>query len=184
MTDETAVYLRLHGEMIRVDGRSVVFGRSRSCDVQVDENGVSRRHCELIVREEGGASVRDLDSTYGTFVDDRRLRGEMRIEAGTRVQLGENGPHFELVSAIVHGRPVIGTSAPRRASEPHPVVPRTAPSPGSPEPRTSETTPISPETVAAVLTPPAPPPSRFGLGLAAGLAAGIALALVALLFVR
>ena len=183
MTDETAVYIRLRGEVVRVDGRSVVFGRSHSCDVQVDEDGVSRRHCELIIREDG-ASVRDLGSTYGTFVDDRRLRGEIRIQAAARVQLGENGPHFELVSAIVHGRPVLGTSAPRRASEPKPVVPRVVQSPGSPEPHTSETTPIAPETVAAALAPAAPRAGHFGLGLAAGLAAGIALALAALRFIR
>jgi predicted component of type VI protein secretion system len=130
MTDETAIYLRVRGEMIRVDGRSAVVGRSRSCDVQIDEQGVSRRHCEVLLRDDG-ASVRDLGSAHGTWVAGQRSEGESRLGAGVLVTLGVRGPHFELVNAIVHGRPVLGAMP---AARPHTVTdvrPAAAPAPAS-----------------------------------------------------
>jgi 5,10-methylene-tetrahydrofolate dehydrogenase/methenyl tetrahydrofolate cyclohydrolase len=32
VTDETAVYVRVRGDVVRVVGRSAVVGRSRNCD--------------------------------------------------------------------------------------------------------------------------------------------------------
>lgn len=163
MTDETAVYLRVRGETIRVDGRSVVVGRSRTSDVQVDEQGVSRRHCEVLLRDDG-VFVRDLGSAHGTWVAGQRADGEARLGAGVLVTLGAHGPHFEVVNAIVHGRPVLGANPAER--------PRTV-------------TDVRPAAVRAAETAPAPAPappggSRFWAGLAwgtiAGLLAGTALA--------
>ena len=110
MTDETAIYLRVRGEIVRVNGRSAVAGRSRNCDIQLDEQGVSRRHCEVLLRDDG-TSIRDLGSSHGTWIGGRRIHGEERLPAGVLVTLGARGPHFELVNAIVHGRPVLGPAA-------------------------------------------------------------------------
>ena len=155
MTDETAIYLRVRGNVICVNGRSAVAGRSRNCDVQLDEQGVSRRHCEVLLRDDG-ASIRDLGSSHGTWVGGRRISGEERLAAGVLVTLGAKGPHFELVNAIVHGRPVLGAAAPS---------PRDATAVRAP---TIAATPTAP-----AVAPPPPASSRFLAGLAWGLAAGI-----------
>jgi hypothetical protein len=121
VTDETAIYLRVRGNIVCVNGRSAVAGRSRNCDVQLDEQGVSRRHCEVLLRDDG-ASIRDLGSSHGTWVGGRRISGEERLATGVLVTLGAKGPHFELVNAIVHGRPVLGAAAAPPRDEWSPVL--------------------------------------------------------------
>ena len=151
MTDETALYLRVRGNVVRVNGRSAVVGRSATCDVQIDEQGVSRRHCEVLLRDDG-ASVRDLGSSRGTWLGARRIDAEERLTAGVIVTLGPRGPHFELVNAIVRGGPVLGgaAAAPETAEVRRAAAPAAAP-------------PVAPRG-----------PNRFLAGLAVGLVLGLA----------
>ena len=168
---ETSIYLRVRGQVVRVNGRSAVLGRSKSCDVQLDEQGVSRRHCEITLRDDG-ASVRDLGSTHGTWVDGRRISAEERVRAGAVVRLGSRGPHFELVNAIVHGRPVLGTT--------EPVVQSPAATADASKERTTVAVserPLEP------FAPPAPAPNRFVVGLAWGVVAGLVVGVVVLALV-
>lgn len=153
MTAETAIYLRVRGEIVRVNGRSVVAGRSRNCDVQIDEQGVSRRHCEVLLRDDG-ASIRDLGSSHGTWVGGRRIEGEERLGPNVIVTLGAKGPHFELVNAIVHGRPVLGAPA----------------EPAAPEPR--DATAVRAPVIAAPPPPPLPSAAPSAGGFLPGLAWG------------
>ena len=61
------------GQRLRVDKRRVVLGRSRECDIQIEDANVSRRHAEL--RQEGTAFwIVDLDSTNGIEVNGRRVQ--------------------------------------------------------------------------------------------------------------
>ena len=169
MTDETALYLRVRGQVVRVMGRSAVVGRSKTCDVQIDEQGVSRRHCEVLLRDDG-ASVRDLGSTHGVYLEGRRIEGEERLRAGVIVKLGAHGPHFEVVNAIVHGRPVLGPS--------DPVIQPTFPNTVIVADRTAEVPTVEPDLAEA----PAPR-SRFLAGLAWGVAAGVAVGVAVLAMV-
>src|SRR5262245_5626839 len=49
-----------------------LVGRSGACNLCVDGVQISRRHCALLVADTG-ASVRDLGSTNGTFVNGVRV---------------------------------------------------------------------------------------------------------------
>ncbi len=51
----------------------VVLGRGSDCDVQVDRDSVSRRHARAY-RTSDGWQVEDLDSTNGTYVNDRPIK--------------------------------------------------------------------------------------------------------------
>jgi Protein of unknown function (DUF3662)/FHA domain len=74
------------GQTRRLDKRRVVLGRSRECDLQVDDPNVSRRHAE--VRQEGSAYwVVDLDSTNGIEVNGQRVR-RAKLDSGDRLTLG------------------------------------------------------------------------------------------------
>ncbi|HEY7499421.1 MAG TPA: HD domain-containing phosphohydrolase [Vicinamibacterales bacterium] len=55
------------------DGASVTVGRVGLCEIHVDDQAVSRRHCSLVVR---GADVliTDLDSANGTFLNERQVK--------------------------------------------------------------------------------------------------------------
>lgn len=53
-------------------GQTLTFGRLKSCDVQLDDESVSRRHCTLHGRDDV-CVVTDLQSVNGTFVNDYRV---------------------------------------------------------------------------------------------------------------
>jgi FhaA, N-terminal domain/FHA domain len=82
---ETAT-LTVDGKRHELDKRRVVIGRSRDCDIQVEDANVSRRHAE--VRQEGAAYwVVDLDSTNGTEVNGRRLK-RAKLKPGDTITVG------------------------------------------------------------------------------------------------
>ena len=68
-------------------GAIKTIGRSTTADFIVDAGMVSRFHCRLIASEDGKVEIQDLESTNGTFVNDRRVdRGAVGI--GDRIRVG------------------------------------------------------------------------------------------------
>ena len=82
------------GKRIVLSGSRVVMGRSRDCDVRLDDPNVSRRHAELR-REEGGWVVADLGSTNGVKVNGRRV-SEAPLKPGDEIVLGLERLSFEV----------------------------------------------------------------------------------------
>jgi FHA domain-containing protein len=76
-----------------VAGDPFVIGRSRECDLVLDDPNVSRRHAELR-REDGGWAVHDLGSTNGIKLNGRRSRGG-RLSPGDEITLGLSRLTFE-----------------------------------------------------------------------------------------
>jgi hypothetical protein len=80
------------GQTRRVDTRRVVLGRSRECDIQVEDANVSRRHAEL--RQEGATYwVVDLDSTNGIEVNGKRVK-RAKLEPGDTFTVGSTELRF------------------------------------------------------------------------------------------
>ena len=74
------------GERREINRRRMVIGRSKECDVQLNDPNVSRRHAEL--KQEGTAYwIVDLESTNGIEVNGRRLK-RAKLEDGDTVTLG------------------------------------------------------------------------------------------------
>jgi pSer/pThr/pTyr-binding forkhead associated (FHA) protein len=72
-----------------------VLGRSRDCEVVLDDANVSRRHAE--VRPSGGSwIVNDLGSTNGIKVNGRRVDGPQSIRPGDVIELGTSRVTFDL----------------------------------------------------------------------------------------
>ena len=69
-----------------LDRRAVVLGRSKECDVVLDDRNVSRRHAELI-RNGDGFLLRDLDSTNGCAINGKRVR-EAPVAPGDTITIG------------------------------------------------------------------------------------------------
>jgi hypothetical protein len=83
---EPAATLTLDGAQHELSRRRMVIGRSKDCDIQVDDPNVSRRHAEL--RREGTAFwVVDLGSTNGIDVNGRRT-SRAKLEDGDTVTVG------------------------------------------------------------------------------------------------
>jgi hypothetical protein len=80
------------GQRLRVDKRHVVLGRSRECDIQIEDANVSRRHAEL--RQEGTSFwIVDLDSTNGIEVNGRRVQ-RAKLEPGDSFTVGSTEVTF------------------------------------------------------------------------------------------
>jgi hypothetical protein len=80
------VQLEMNGRRYPVEKRRVVLGRSRECDIQVEDPNVSRRHAEI--RQEGATYwMVDLDSTNGIEVSGKRQK-RVKLENGLKLTLG------------------------------------------------------------------------------------------------
>jgi FHA domain-containing protein len=87
---------------LRIDGRTALLGtsgatlgRSRDCEVVLDDANVSRKHAE--VRPSGGSwIVRDLGSTNGVKVNGRRIQGPQSLKRGDAIELGTSRVIFDL----------------------------------------------------------------------------------------
>jgi predicted component of type VI protein secretion system len=81
-----AAVLSWDGRRLRVDKSRVLLGRSRECDVQIEDSNVSRRHAEL--RQEGDTFwIVDLDSTNGVEVNGQRVK-RARLDPGDTFTVG------------------------------------------------------------------------------------------------
>lgn len=87
--------LILDGRRLVVGSEGAKLGRSRKCDIVVDDANVSREHAEL--RPRGGSWVlTDLGSTNGSSVNGRRIDAPTVVKAGDEVELGSASMKFEL----------------------------------------------------------------------------------------
>ncbi len=64
----------------------VVLGRSAVADVKIEDQWVSRRHCELS-ETNGVLVVRDLGSTHGTYVNGRQV-SEAHLRPDDKLTIG------------------------------------------------------------------------------------------------
>ena len=64
----------------------VVIGREGKCDVPIKDPLVSRRHCEIVVRD-GSVRIRDLESSNSTFVNGDSVR-ESSLAPGDEITVG------------------------------------------------------------------------------------------------
>lgn len=115
MSGDSWVVLKRANRSIRIDGVSVVIGRSAQCQVIAGDKGVSRRHCEIMLKA-GRLLVRDLGSRHGTWVDGHRVTGESPLRPGAVVMLGPKGPRYKLEGAGFDGQEIAGSLAGSRAS--------------------------------------------------------------------
>jgi predicted component of type VI protein secretion system len=77
--------------------RGGTIGRSRECEVVLDDRNVSRRHAEIRVDASGTWTVHDLGSTNGVRVNGRPVGGGgEELRAGDAIELGTAEVVFEL----------------------------------------------------------------------------------------
>ncbi|MHB0875008.1 MAG: FHA domain-containing protein [Anaerolineae bacterium] len=77
----------LAGAEFPLRGPSVVVGRGVEVDLQILDERISRRHAELTVAD-GVATITDLDSHNGTYVNGVRIRHTQVLQPGDEVVIG------------------------------------------------------------------------------------------------
>jgi hypothetical protein len=91
---ETALLL-LDGRRLVVGPTGATLGRSRQCDLVLNDPNVSRQHAEI--RPRGGSWVLiDLGSTNGSRINGRPVQGPEVVRAGDEIELGSTTMRFEL----------------------------------------------------------------------------------------
>ena len=91
---ETALLL-MDGKRLLVGPTGVTLGRSRQCDVVLDDPNVSRQHAEI--RPRGGSWVlTDLGSTNGSRLNGRTVEGPEVVRSGDEIELGATVLRFEV----------------------------------------------------------------------------------------
>jgi FHA domain-containing protein len=87
--------LLVEGKRMMVGPAGVTLGRSRQCDVVLNDPNVSREHAEI--RPRGGSWVlTDLGSTNGSSLNGRRIDRSEVVKAGDEIELGQSVITFEL----------------------------------------------------------------------------------------
>ncbi|HTU86056.1 MAG TPA: FHA domain-containing protein [Solirubrobacteraceae bacterium] len=75
------------GKQIVVD-RPIVIGRDAHSDLVLDDGEVSGQHVRITPAPDGSATVEDLGSTNGTFVNQNELEGPARLDPGDHLLVG------------------------------------------------------------------------------------------------
>jgi Protein of unknown function (DUF3662)/FHA domain len=93
LAHEPPAALLLDGRRLELTKRRLVIGRSRDCDLTLDDPNVSRRHAE-VRHEDGGYWVVDLGSTNGVEVNGSRVE-RAELADGDQILLGRTSLTFE-----------------------------------------------------------------------------------------
>src|SRR5687768_8161871 len=75
------------GQAIPVTLSQFIIGRDPQCNLRPASQIISKRHCAIITKA-GKVSVRDFESTNGTFVNDTQVKGEVPLNAEDILKVG------------------------------------------------------------------------------------------------
>src|SRR5262245_18369070 len=75
------------GEMYKVAGEQMIIGRGQQAEIQIIDEGISRRHARVSV-ENASVLIEDLGSTNGTLLNGQKLGGREILKDGDKIQVG------------------------------------------------------------------------------------------------
>jgi two-component system, cell cycle response regulator len=77
------------GRMQKLEKTEVVLGRSTEAQMQVEDDGISRKHAKVMLGPNGHFQLVDLGSTNGTFLNGIRVN-VATLQDGDKIQIGSN----------------------------------------------------------------------------------------------
>src|SRR3954467_2131440 len=116
------------GRTVEVEGTEFTIGREAGVDLVLSDGKASRRHAALRVLPDGRATLYDLGSSNGTFVNGRRIQSTL-LQGGEQIQIGD--------TVLVADGAAAGAAQP-----PAPAPPPTLSAP-PPPPRPAPPSPLS-----------------------------------------
>ncbi len=112
------------GQEIPVRGPEYLIGRSDECHLRPGSPEVSRRHAAVLIQD-GLVTIRDFNSSNGTFVNGEQVRGDRELKSGDRLRIGPLEFEVELTVGVGgRKRPKVASVREAAARSATPVGPR------------------------------------------------------------
>jgi hypothetical protein len=147
---------------------SLVIGRADEADLTLADAGVSRNHAR-VSGGAGGASIEDLGSSNGTFVNGERVEGSRALSDGDQIQLGgailrvsEGTAETQMIdpgATEAYAGPAVAATPEPEVQEP-PAEKPFIPAPVPPEPAQAKAPPPPPRREPIAQPQPAAPAER------------------------
>ena len=74
--------LEINGNKYLLTKDKTVIGRSSECDIRIEDLGISRKHLEIDITD-NGVIARDLGSTNGTYVEGHQVPAATLLDGNT-----------------------------------------------------------------------------------------------------
>jgi DNA-binding winged helix-turn-helix (wHTH) protein len=81
------MYLTTADRQFALAEGATIIGRGHDAGVRIDSGGVSRHHARIVVRADA-ASLEDLSSKNGTFLDGKAVSGSCVLQDGNEIRVG------------------------------------------------------------------------------------------------
>ena len=78
---------KAQGQVIPIKLAQFVIGRDPQCNLRPASALISKRHCAVLVKS-GQVFVRDFDSTNGTFINEKPVKGEAPLQNEDELKVG------------------------------------------------------------------------------------------------
>jgi DNA-binding winged helix-turn-helix (wHTH) protein len=114
----TEMYLATLDRRYPLPEGTALIGRARDATIRVDSGGVSRHHARIVVAGDE-ATVEDLGSKNGTFVDGHPISGRCVLKDGGEIRIGPVVLTFRVASATRATETMIEGSVTRISRNPH-----------------------------------------------------------------
>ena len=76
------------GKEIVIPEKGLVIGRYNGCDLQIDEDGISRKHCQIKIINDS-VIIEDLQSTNGVKVNGSKIDSKQVLEPEDKLEIGK-----------------------------------------------------------------------------------------------
>ena len=94
------------GQAIPIPTPQFVIGRDPKCNLRPASAMISKEHCALLVKD-GKVFLRDFDSTNGTFVNDKPVKGSVALANNDILKVGPL-----TFKVVIEGAPAVSKPTP------------------------------------------------------------------------
>jgi putative serine protease PepD len=120
------------GKTVEVTGNEFTIGREAGVDLVIADGKASRRHAALRVLPDGRATLYDLGSSNGTFVNGQRVQSVL-LTGGEQIQIGDTVLVPQAAGALGATSPGQGVPAAAAVAAPQPPQQQAPPPPVQPQ---------------------------------------------------
>jgi pSer/pThr/pTyr-binding forkhead associated (FHA) protein len=82
------VYGLVEGKTFKLDSKRTVIGRSKECQIHIEDSKISRKHAEIVLYQNRFV-ISDLDSQNGIYINEQKVK-QSELKVGDELTIGHN----------------------------------------------------------------------------------------------